>query len=97
MDKQKWKRVFFIVKKCIDEMDYLSLLADGAPKDEFDNESLMICSRIRSTRSAEEIAVIIAEVFNDQFGYCDDAVVFLPVAEQIVKEIRDGNLEWNSV
>ena len=78
---------FHIVKKYIDQMDYYALLAGGAPSDEFDIESKEICARIRYDYSAQDIAEIIASVFNEHFDEHDDAIVFLAVAEQIEKEL----------
>ena len=78
---------FYIVKKYIDEMDYYDLLASGAPSDEFDIESKEISARIRYDHSIQEIAAIIAVVFNEYFGEHDDATVFLTVAEQIKNEL----------
>ena len=78
---------FLVVKKYIDQMDYYGLLASGAPSDEFDIESKEICARIRDEHSVQDIAEIIAAVFNKYFDEHDDATVFLAVAEQIEKEL----------
>ena len=78
---------FHIVKKYIDQMDYYGLLASGAPSDEFDIESKEISARISDDRSAQDIAEIIASVFNEYFDEHDDATVFLAVAKQIEKEL----------
>ena len=78
---------FYIVKKYIDQMDYYDLLASGAPSDEFDIESREISSRVRYEHSVQEIAEIIASVFNEYFDEHDDATAFLSVAEQIKKEL----------
>ena len=81
-------KVFRIVKKHIDQMDYYGLLEGGAPKDEFDHESREISRRISDTLSAPEIAGIIAEMFNLWFGAHEEADAFLPTAERIGKELR---------
>lgn len=81
------KDKFLIVKKFIDQMDYYSLLAGGAPFDEFDIESKKISKIIRYDHSVQEIANIIASVFNEQFGEHDNASAFLSVAEQIKNEL----------
>ena len=78
---------FLVVKKYIDQMDYYDLLASGAPSDEFDIESKEISSRVRYDHSVQDIAEIIASVFNEYFDEHDDATVFLVVAEQIEKEL----------
>ena len=78
---------FWVVKKYIDQMDYYGLLASGVPSDEFDIETKEISARIRYEHSAQDIAEIIASVFNEYFDEHDDATVFLAVAEQIEKEL----------
>jgi len=78
---------FHIVKKHIDKMDYLDLLASGAPSDEFDIESKEISARVRCEHSVQEIAEIIASVFHEYFGEHDGATEFLSVAEQIKSEL----------
>ena len=78
---------FRIIKKYIDQMDYYALLAGGAPSNEFDIESREISARIRDDHSAQDIAVIIASVFNEHFDEHDDATAFLSVAEQIKNEL----------
>jgi len=82
-----YNTVFMIIKQCIDQMDYYALLAGGAPNDEFDLESKEISKRIRCDQSIQEIADVIADVFNASFDAHDDPGVFLPVAEQIRKEL----------
>jgi hypothetical protein len=80
--------LFPIVKKHIDAWDPFSLLAGGAPSDEFDSESMMVAQRIRPSFSAKEIARIIRLVFSSQF----DALSFpeedcMSVAEKIKSSI----------
>ena len=79
--------IFLVVKKHIDQMDYYALLAGGAPSDEFDGESRKISTRIHPEQTVQEIAKIIAEVFNTSFDEHDNVAVFLHVAEQIKKEL----------
>ena len=78
---------FLVIKKYIDQMDYYDLLASGAPSDEFDIETKEISARISDVHSVQDIAEIIASVFNEYFDEHDDATVFLVVAEQIEKEL----------
>ena len=78
---------FLVVKRFIDQMVYYALLAGGAPSDEFDIESKKISEVIRCDHSAQEIASIVASVFNKQFGEHNDASVFLSVAERIKSEL----------
>ena len=83
------KEKFLIIKKFIDQMDYYALLAGGAPSDEFDSESKEISNRVRFDHSAQEIAYIIASVFNRSFNEHDDITDFLPVAERIKSELSN--------
>ena len=78
---------FWVIKKYIDQMDYYALLASGAPSDEFDIESKEISARVQYDHSAQDIAEIIASVFNADFNEHDDATIFFAVAEQIEKEL----------
>ncbi len=78
---------FRVIKKYIDQMDYYDLLETGAPSDEFDIESVEISARVRYEHSVQEIAEIIASVFNEYFNEHDDAAKFLSVAEQIKNEL----------
>ena len=78
---------FHVVKKYIDQMDYYGLLASGAPSNEFDIESKEISARISDDHSVQDIAVIIASVFNDHFDEHDDVTAFLSVAEQDRKSV----------
>lgn len=74
---------FKIVKKYIDEMDYFALLAGGAPENEFDMESAEISRQIYAKNDVEEIAKVIAQVFEKNFGEHEDAQRFLLIAEKI--------------
>jgi len=78
---------FHVVKKYIDQMDYYDLLASGAPSNEFDIESKEISAQIKCEHSVQEIAEIIAAVFNEYFDGHNDATVFLTAAEQIKNEL----------
>ena len=61
-------KTFNIVKKHVDRLDRMGLLDMGAPKDEYDIESRMICDRITDESTADEIAGIMAEVFAKMFS-----------------------------
>ena len=78
---------FFIIKKFIDQMDYYNLLENGAPADEFDIESKEISEKVRDDHSLQDIANIIADVFNKHFDEDNEITAFLPVAEQIKSEL----------
>ena len=79
---------YLIVKKYIDEMDYLSLLSGGAPGDEFDFESQEICDKITYAHTEQEIASVIAEVFSRTFDYKNEAVYFTNCARKIYAELH---------
>ena len=79
--------IFRVVKRHIDRMDYYGFLASGAPADEFDDESRAISEKIHGEQSVVEIAAIIAKVFNSQFNEHNDVLAFLPIAEEIKKDL----------
>lgn len=64
------KEIYMIVKKHIDELDYMGLLVMGAPSDEYDLESKKIASLITNESSVEEITAAIVSVIRSSFG-CD--------------------------
>ena len=79
---------FLIVKKAIDNADPCGLLACHAPLDEYDDESAEIAAMISDEDSAEEIAVICANVFSRSFAENVSADKFLVVAEEIRRELE---------
>ena len=64
--KKEYRDLFTAIKDAVDEWNPYSLLPD-APADEFDGESRMILGRINKNSTAEEIAVIVSDVFSKQF------------------------------
>lgn len=81
-------RYFDIVKKRIDEADYKSLLAAGAPDDEYDLESEMISSAISADSRADEIAEIISEIFSKMFSEKSRPEDFADTAAKIRNDIN---------
>lgn len=82
---------YLIVKKYVDEMDYCSLLAVGAPNNEFDTESQEISDKITYVQTEWDIARIIAEVFNRSFAHKDAASNFIDCAKKIYTDLhREG-------
>ena len=79
---------YLIVKKYIDEMDYLSLLSAGAPSDEFDSESQEICDKITYAHTEQDIASVIAEVFNRTFDHKNEASYFINCARKIYTDLH---------
>ena len=79
---------YLIVKKHIDAMDYYSLLSVGAPNDEFDTESHAISDKITYPQSAQDIAQIIAEVFNRSFSRGDATSKFVDCAKKIYADLH---------
>ncbi len=63
------------------------MLAQGAPQDEFDNESKKISSKINCESSSQEIVNIITDVFNSSFGTQNENKDFLLVAERMKQEL----------
>lgn len=69
-------------------MDYYELLAGGAPTDEFDLESLEISKEINADSSVLEIAEIIAQVFENNFGEVTHVNSFIQTALNIKEELK---------
>ena len=72
-----------IVKEELDRFDAYGLLAAGAPADEFESETVLICARLRRDTEAPEIARIMADVFNRQFEPIFRPAQFRASAERI--------------
>ena len=79
--------IFSVVKKYIDEYDYIDLLALGAPNDEYDIESNIISTLITGESSVEEIADVITSVMNAYFDEHDNVEKYMEIAEKIKKEL----------
>ena len=77
-----------IMKKRIDEYDFMGLLSGGCPADEFDAESRMVAARVRTDSSVEEIAGVLAEVFAEQFAQAQTPEAFLAIAGKIKEDMR---------
>lgn len=76
-----------IIKKHIDSIDYYSLLSGGAPNDEFDSESRAIAGLISTESTVEDIANVIANIFQRAFGNTENAKDYLNVATKIRNEL----------
>lgn len=61
------KTKYEIVKKYVDELDYMGFLSGGCPKDEYDCESKRIADWIKLDMSVNEISRIIEAVFYHSF------------------------------
>lgn len=83
----RWE-LFKIVKKEVDAFDAYGLLAGGCPDDEFDNETSMICARLKKGMRVEEIAQIISDVMCDQFEAIFKRKEFLTQASAIKKALE---------
>lgn len=60
--------IYEIVKQTIDEWDSYGFLAMGAPRGEYDTESLMITQLITEESSVDELQGVISKVFSQMFG-----------------------------
>ena len=79
---------YFIIKKYIDELDYLNLLANHAPGDEFDEESKEIAVKVTESLTVQGIAWIIAEVLNKHFNDNNSPDMFMDCAKKIYYELH---------
>jgi len=82
-------KIFEIVKKHIDAYDYSCLLEGGAPLDEFDSESYKISERISCNDTSEEIAEIMAMVFQMCFGREEKPEAFIEVAKSVANDMKE--------
>lgn len=79
---------FPIVKKHIDKLDYYGLLKSNAPIDEFDMESKIITDAITESSTIQDIASIIAEVFNRRFSNNQQPYCFMDCAQKIYCDLH---------
>ena len=77
------KKLYMTVKRNIDKVDCYHLLEDGAPPDEFDIETKDICRRIRPENTAEEIAKIIVNVYEEWLDVNYQPSDFMDIANEI--------------
>jgi uncharacterized protein DUF1871 len=57
-----------ICRDAVAQWDPFSLLAGGAPADEYDLEISSLMPKLRNARSSSDVASAIAEVFGASFG-----------------------------
>ncbi len=88
--------VFLVVKSVIDELDIYSLLKGGAPSDEFDIESKEISSRILNISTPEQIASVIAEVFNKYFDLHSQPSEYIKPATRIKELLQPKKVGGSS-
>lgn len=82
-------KLFQAVKGELDDFDAYGLLAGGAPKDEFENEAIIIAARIKSGMTVSKIARVMAEVMNEQFEPIFKASEFMTHATRIKAVLSD--------
>ena len=87
--------IYQMVKTVIDDLDLYSLLAGGAPADEFDRESREIACRISKDTTPHQIAGVMADVFNEAFDLHAKADEFTEPANTIwtLLQSRDSKNE----
>lgn len=74
--KKRYKELFALVAKVIEEWDPYSLLANGAPAGEFEEEVSQIVAQVKNIRSTTDATQIISRVFSSSF----EAELFTPDA-----------------
>lgn len=80
---------FLVVKKYVDECDAFSLLAGGAPRDEYDVESIRIAECISKEDTSKWIAAVIAGVMSASFDEDVLPGLLIEAAEKIRYELRE--------
>ncbi len=84
------KQIYETVKETTNEMDYMDLLASQAPKDEFEPEIRKICVELTTDHSIEEIAGLLAKIFNASFNENDISDMFLEYAQKIKTKLDNS-------
>lgn len=67
--KSEYKLALQIVRTIIHEWDPYSLLAGGAPDDEFDREIASVASQVTRIKSQADAAHVISRVFSSAFEH----------------------------
>ena len=91
MKATHYKRIESIVRRVIHEWDPYSLLAGGAPEDEFDGEIRSVVRQVDRIGSPADAAHLISQVFSSAF----EAERFAPAdcresGERLYRALRDA-------
>jgi hypothetical protein len=86
--KKDYKNLFLIVKAVIHRWDPYSLLAMGAPEDEFDSEIASVVSQLNRIHSAKDAAQVLSRVFTSSFGQGFKPESCLEIGELLYKAIN---------
>lgn len=86
--------LFTTVKRAIDALDPMGLLAMGAPSDEYNGLAGGITTLIRADMSSAQIARIMAEEFSEDFGEHFSSNRFLSAAEEVKAALDQGATQW---
>jgi hypothetical protein len=92
-DRRDYEQALGIVGTMIRAWDPYSLIAEGAPADEFDDQIAKITARVPDFYGIDEIARAISDVFSASFGPGSFTPVdcLLP-AQEIFMELRRAKL-----
>jgi hypothetical protein len=66
--REQYDQALTICRNAVAQWDPFSLLAAGAPTDEYDLEISSLVPKLRNARTPSDIAIAIAEVFGSTFG-----------------------------
>jgi hypothetical protein len=66
--REQYDQALTICRAAVTQWDPFSLLAGGAPADEYDLEVVSLVPKLRNARSSSDVATAIAEVFGGSFG-----------------------------
>lgn len=67
MKKKRCENAFDAVRSVIYEWDPYNLLADGAPRDEFDKEINAVVRQLERIRSSYDASHVVSRVFSSSF------------------------------
>ncbi len=65
--KRRYAQLTAAIGRVIAEWDPYSLLAHGAPSDEFDSEVSSVAAQVKSIKSELDAALVISRVFSSSF------------------------------
>jgi hypothetical protein len=67
-DRREYEQAVEIIGDVIRAWDPFSLMADGAPADEFDDQIAKITARVPTFRRSSDAAEAVSAVFSEAFG-----------------------------
>jgi hypothetical protein len=91
--RAQYDQTFQLVREVIASWDPYSLIAGGAPPDEFDDEVARLVARLRGATSSTDVAEAVLRIFGEAFGESGfDVGSCSEVGQQIYSRISAAGL-----